>query len=206
MTREALYETTDRGQTWHTSPADIGKMTVYIRRPGPPGVVQPRTDMLYKIVEHNQVWRSTDRGRTWESVTPQNVQTRIRKFHVHPADPRAVVAYMLGDELLTTRDGGETWRATSLPWEYWDPDSVGLNPKDPDTFYLGGCGRTETMLRTRDGGKTFEKLGNGLPRTAVTCITVSPADGTVYAGTDGFGVYRLEIKEASPEKEPVADE
>lgn len=201
MTKKTLYETTDRGQTWHASQAAVGAMTVYIRRPGPPGVVQPRTDMLYKIVERNEVWRSTDRGRTWESVTPQNVQTRIQSFHVHPADPRTVVAFLAGDELLTTRDGGETWRLAQLPERHWNPDSVGLDPKDPNTFYLGGCGQLETILRTRDGGKTFERLGNGLPGKAVTCITVSPADGVVYAGTDGFGVYRLAIEQqAEPDK------
>src|SRR5580765_5511482 len=65
------------------------------------------------------------------------------------------------------------------------------------TLYLGTFSEWnwgyKDILRSTDGGNTWGKLPNGLNnRTPISAIRVSPSfplDGTVYAATNGEGVY-----------------
>jgi hypothetical protein len=63
---------------------------------------------------------------------------------------------------------------------------LALDPKDPDTLYVGTS--DEGIFKSEDGGGTWEKLsGIGHPR--VTAVAVSPTDGAVYAGTEPSALF-----------------
>lgn len=103
-------------------------------------------------------------------------------------------------------DGGKTWQSieAGLPSTFGFPAAA--HPRDPDTLFLlplngDTAGRFMpdakcAVWRTRDGGKTWDDLRNGLPqkhayfgvlRQAMTTDKLEPAG--VYFGTGGGELY-----------------
>src|SRR5262249_3634753 len=86
------------------------------------------------------VFRSTDGGAAWTNVSGPVVD--VYALVGHPAHPnKAWAATSSGPRVWRTVDGGATWTASAdgLP-AVW-PSAFVIDPRDPDTLYLGGrCG------------------------------------------------------------------
>ncbi|HNV03532.1 MAG TPA: hypothetical protein PLE61_13550 [Vicinamibacterales bacterium] len=131
------------------------------------------------------VYKSTDGGRTWTNMGLADSH-HIGRIVIHPKDPNIVYVAALGhlyspnDErgVYKTTDGGRTW-TKSLEVKA-DGRMVGaadlvMDPKNPKvlyaaaydkerlpwTFNLGGPG--SGIYKTTDAGRTWTKLGGGLP-------------------------------------------
>jgi photosystem II stability/assembly factor-like uncharacterized protein len=94
-----------------------------------------------------------------------------------------------------TRDGGATWRNVTPPElpEKARVTRIEASPLDAETAYVVASVRHDLhpyIYRTRDAGKTWQKIVNGLPeRGAANVARVDPARAElVYAGTDN-GAY-----------------
>jgi len=193
-----IFETTDRGRTWHSTGRPF-KTSYHMLSGNFPGTCQASADVIYQIHDQRKLLRSTDVGQTWKELTLPKTASYIRSVHVYSVDPRRVIVADQRNKLSISDDAGDTWRAIPaarrLRRNGWWVHCIGMDPADPDVFYVscpyGGGG----ILRTQDGGKTFDELATGLPGPHVVQIVVSPADGAVYAATDGAGVYRLVIEE-----------
>lgn len=67
----------------------------------------------------NQLWRSTDDGRTWSSIAsfPAESGRHPILLRRQPKAPEESLFLGLGDSLSHSTDGGSSWRAVSGPWE-----------------------------------------------------------------------------------------
>lgn len=73
------------------------------------------------------IQRTTDGGQTWKAVNlPQEPNSVIYWFGVHPAIPDVVIAASLYGYVYRSADGGETWE--KLPKEFGEIRSVALTP------------------------------------------------------------------------------
>lgn len=98
-------------------------------------------------------------------------------------------------QVQLTRDGGATWRNVAPP-EMPANSRVSLieaSPLDAETAYAVASARNDLhpyIYRTRDGGKTWQKIVAGLPERGVAhVVREDPArKGLAYAGTDN-GAY-----------------
>ncbi|TAK14953.1 MAG: hypothetical protein EPO35_08825 [Acidobacteria bacterium] len=153
------------------------------------------------------VYKSTDAGKTWTNVGLKDSH-HISRIVIHPTDPNTVYVaanghlYSDNDErgLYKTVDGGKTW-TKSLDIKSASGKAVGvidvaMDPKNPLVLYAasyekvrrpysfapGGSG--SGLHKSMDGGKTWTKLGGGLPAGIVgrIGIAISRQDSnTVYA-------------------------
>ncbi|MBN1919472.1 MAG: hypothetical protein JW889_16365 [Verrucomicrobia bacterium] len=205
LTGEGIFKTTDRGCIWKPTnrpyqTSDHGSNNRYR------GTYQTNATIIYQLTENEKLSRSTDLGKSWEGITSLEPKSAVRFVQVHPLDPRTVVVAGDKGELYMSNDAGETWRTAEVfeqgPDKHWWGSCIGMDPANPDVFYVGAHGGPEGILRTQDGGKTFERLSDGLPSVTIRRIVVSPADGSVYAATEGAGVYRLETDTPSPNDDP----
>lgn len=170
------------------------------------------------------LYKTEDGGKTWKNVGLKNSE-HIGMIAINPenSDEVYVAAYgplwsAGGDRgLYKTTDGGKTWNQILSISEHTGISEVHLDPRNPNIVYatahqrrrhvftyIGG-GPESALYRSTNGGKSFDKLINGLP-TGVDVgrigMDISPANPDVlYAiieAQDGKqGVYRSVNRGAS---------
>ena len=95
--------------------------------------------------------------------------------------------------LFTSTDGGSRWEHHGPPLDT-DIWSIGLDPHDDDRIYLGVA---PGILRSKDGGETFDRLATSISDTCpigtsrTTNVVVDPADpAVVWASVEVDGLHR----------------
>jgi len=90
-------------------------------------------------------------------------------------------------------DGGATWVSSAIPLPAGTvPLALALDPFRAGVIYLGGDGG---VFVSRDSGRSWESLDDGLPHLPVLSLAVSTFQETVlYAGTAGRGLFSLTLR------------
>jgi photosystem II stability/assembly factor-like uncharacterized protein len=136
------------------------------------------------------VYRSTDAGTTWKSISPPGSQEihEVESLAVDPADPNIVYA---GTWHLPwkTDDGGNSWKSIKDGLiDDSDVFSIIIDPQSPQTVFLSAC---SGIYKSENAGELFQKI-QGIPKTAqrTRVLMQDPAHReVVYAGTTE-GLYK----------------
>ena len=143
------------------------------------------------------VYKSTDAGKTWQNMGLKESH-HIGRIVIHPKNPDIVYAAALGHlfsenpdrGLYMTTNGGKTWEKVLDVKDHGKNIGVfdvAMSPQDPNvlyaatydkvrkpyTFNLGGPGGG--VYKTTDAGRTWTKLGGGLPTGMLGKIGVAIA-------------------------------
>ena len=181
----ALHRSTDGGKSWKKVTngipgGELGRIGLAMAPSDP--------DMLYAIVEAPEsaggIFRSPDRGVTWEKRNPFSAQAQYYShLVVDPANKDRL--YVMNVFIQVSDDGGKTLAPLGEKWKHVDNHEIWIDPSDPK-YYLVGC----------DGGiyESFDRAANwhhksNLPVTQfydITCDESGPFYN-VYGGTqDNF--------------------
>lgn len=172
------------------------------------------------------VYKSTDDGKSWKNMGLPNSE-HVSKIIVHPDNSDVVWVASQGPlwssggdrGVFKTMDGGETWEKVLGGSEWTGATDLLMDPRNPDLLYAATWDRHRTVAaylgggpgsgihRSRDGGKTWEKLKSGIPRSNLGKIglAISPQDpDVVYAAItqdrrEG-GIFRSENQGSSWKK------
>jgi photosystem II stability/assembly factor-like uncharacterized protein len=156
--------------------------------------------VYYAATTDGRVFCSSDSARTWEPVGAIPGFEELSCLAVDPRDPNCLWAGMEPSALFRSEDGGRTWREDpairrmseangwSVPWSdaKGHVRALSIDPNDPRRLCLaievGG------VVRTEDGGATWENVHGGI-HDDVHTVAVNPRNGAVvYAATrHGFG-------------------
>jgi photosystem II stability/assembly factor-like uncharacterized protein len=156
---DGVRRSADGGDTWTKVNGQIPNQDVHsvLVVAGPPKAV-------FTVV-NDDVWRSTDDGKTWQAARAREVFPwhYPRAIAVKPDDSRTVFL-TLGDStpgrvgtLMRSRDAGATWESLGLPVQ---PNSavwtVSIPAEAPDTVFAAS--RYGYLYRSDDGGDSWRKL------------------------------------------------
>jgi photosystem II stability/assembly factor-like uncharacterized protein len=156
-----------------------------------------REPYVYIGTVGQSVWRSEDGGLTFRRASGGlHSESDIRALLIHPENPRLLHA---GSEtgLFRSDDGGDNWERCSGPLEGLQVWCLARDPRDADLLYAGTC--PAGLYRSADGGRRWQPLNahmpdrcvGGAPLTPrVTCITLDPRDGALFAGVEIAGARR----------------
>ena len=157
------------------------------------------------------VFRSTNRGSTWERISPDlsaNDPTQmlpksssaipyqtIVALAESPMKPGVLYAGTDDGRLHVTTDGGKTWvdLTSSLPVRKWVSRIVPSRYTE-GTVFVTLRGREDDdfapyVYKSTDQGKTFTSIAANVPAGPVNVIREDPADANVlYLGND-FGAF-----------------
>ena len=173
--QRGVFKTTDGGKNWdrvlyvnnHTSAIDM--------------VIDPSNrNVLYATMwernvdghdhygQHSGVHKSTDAGKTWKKLgggLPEG--DHVGRIGIDVAATNPNVVYALVDEgkvdhLYRSNDAGDTWNvvnedAIQVGWDWCE---IRVSPDNANELYSIG----QNSFVSRDGGKTFEKIGGAIAR------------------------------------------
>jgi photosystem II stability/assembly factor-like uncharacterized protein len=160
------------------------------------------------------LWKSLDRGEHWKPVSGDltthdaerlkgNVpHCTITTIAESTLDPDLLLVGTDDGQVQWTDDGGRSWtsvagRFPQLPEGRWC-SRVELSHHDRKDAWVAFTGYREDdfepdVFRTRDGGKSFERVTDGLPAAPVSVVRESPRrDGVLFLGGDGGAFFSLD--------------
>ncbi|MCZ6917375.1 MAG: hypothetical protein O7I93_11400 [Gemmatimonadetes bacterium] len=118
-------------------------------------------DSLPPDPEWNGIWRSSDKGQTWEFRSNENGRPMyFSQLRVSPEDPDLV--YVVDQRVHKSRDGGRSFE-TLNGYGHVDQHAVWIDPADHNHIMIGNDGAVDV---TYDQGETWESLrswANGQP-------------------------------------------
>src|SRR5258708_11779158 len=210
------------------------KLTRYDRRPGLAQNIQPKPlrsqefrelrtqPIVFSPVDPhilyfatNNLWKTTDGGRSWQSISPDltrktfDLPATIGKYSgetTAKATQRGVIYAVApspldinriwvgtDDGLINmTTDAGKTWKENTPSGmkPFQKVSILEASHFDAQTAYAAiNTLRLDDMhphiLRTRDGGKTWTEIVNGIPAEPVDAVREDPKRrGLLFASTD----------------------
>jgi len=138
-----------------------------------------------------EIYRSDDKGETWRKCPMRSDRFRMGFFaDIFVSPENADVFYALGQNLMTSRDGGQTFsnihgsviHLYSHPSRalHLDQHDLWIDPSDPDRLILGNDGG---LYQSTDRGSTWLHLNN-IPAGEFYALSVDDADPYfIYGGT-----------------------
>src|SRR5579862_3936735 len=145
------------------------------------------------------VWKTTDSGARWSPIFDSQSAQAIGALAVAPSDHKTVWAGtgeawvirdsdMMGDGIYKSTDAGQTWQHMGLE-ETGRIGRIIVHPTNPDIVYACAVGRAtgpqqeRGVYRTKDGGKTWERVLFVDPDTGCSGLSIDAKDpNTLVAG------------------------
>ncbi len=204
-----VFKTTDGGLNWkpifnHEATSSIGALAVAPSNHNLVWVGTGEANIRNDVIPGAGVYLSTDGGRTWKSMGLKDVG-QIGRIVIDPHNPDHVVVAAFGQEwtpgphrgVYVTTDGGKSWRKTLFVNDQTGAIDLAMQPDNgqvlfaatwqairrPWVLHDGGPG--SGIWRSTDGGETWTRLHEGLPKGTIGRI------GLAIAPSDPERVYAL---------------
>jgi photosystem II stability/assembly factor-like uncharacterized protein len=159
---------------------------------------------IYASVEVGGLLRSTDAGEHWEEFP--SLYEDVHRLMIHPNNPKFLYG-VTGRGLYVSPDGGNGW-------EQWTrredeiggyPDGFVFRPSDPKLILMTAAHNTPRTWRTthfagarisrsKDGGRSWEILRNGLPdrlqaSIEAFCLEEAGDSTSIFAATTAGDIF-----------------
>ena len=145
------------------------------------------------------VWKTTDAGNTWKSISDGYFGGSIGSIAVSESDPNFIY---VGEGEQTLRgnvssgrgawksmDAGETWEFIGLP-NSEHVSRIRIHPSNPDVLYVGVIGnlwkpnKERGLYKSIDGGKNWKKILFVSDKAGVGDVIIDPNNSRIiYAST-----------------------
>lgn len=186
--RGRVIRSSDGGKTWSfQGAADIEAIMALAVHP-------ERAETVYVGYEgatqgEGGVATSSDGGRSWRYRSIPDVG-QVYSLAVAQSDPETIYA-ATNDGVARSVDGGDRWQL--LPLEGRPIlQTVVVDPEQAKTVYGGTW--DHGVLRSTDGGATWQPFGARLPRQDVQALALDPSGTWLYAGTSDAGLTSIRIR------------
>ena len=168
--------------------------------------VDPTDAQVVYAATGTGLFKSVDGGAAWTQVSGLPEKKRVHTVAVSPTDPQYVLAGVgEGGGIRVSTDGGQTWQEGIAGLEpNSDLRDIVFDPTNGSVVYTSD--RASGVYRSTDGGLTWIAVNDGLRNRSAVGLSISADGQHLYVGTDGEGVFRLDISgEPPPEAEGLED-
>lgn len=148
-------------------------------------------DIIYAGTASGGLWKSTSGGVSWKSIFDDQPTQSIGAVTVNQNNPSEIWvgtgegnprnSHNEGEGIYKSIDGGETWHYMGLK-ETKVIHRIIIHRDNPDIVYVGASGTAwgtnpeRGVFRTKDGGKTWEKILYSNEGTGIADLVVDPTN------------------------------
>ena len=203
-----VWKTTDGGLSWkaifaHEATASIGAMALAPSNPNILWVGTGEANIRNDVLDGAGLYLSTDAGKSFRRVGFKDAG-QIARIVVDPHDANHVLVAVLGHAwganaergVFETTDGGKTWNKTLFVNDQTGAIDLAMQPGNSRVLFaatwqarrypwaLDEGGPGSGIWRSEDGGATWTRLTDGIPKSPLgrIAISVAPSDPElVYA-------------------------
>ena len=175
--RDGVFKSTDGGNSWQ--PVGLAGRLIMSLSASP-----ANPDVVWVGTEPSEVWRSRDAATTWEqssrletlpsssewSFPPRPDTHHVRWIACHPFDPERLWVAIEAGALVSTLDGGRTWR-DRVPGGPWDTHELAVHAAAPDTLRVAAG---DGYFESGDGGATWRSPDTGLDVGYLRSVAIDP--------------------------------
>jgi len=170
------------------------------------------TNRIYTVVgkTNNQLWKTTDGGKTWSDITPSILVTdslnrNISDIAVSDSDPNEIWVsyggYQKTHKILYSSDGGKTFQNLTAP-------VLGVHPITKIIFQRGSNGgvyiaNKSGVFYKNKRMKVWQALGQGLPMMDIRFLFINYWKGKILLGTSR-GAWEHDLFERTQPKAHLA--
>jgi photosystem II stability/assembly factor-like uncharacterized protein len=194
--RGGVFRSDDGGRSWQ--PVGLaGRLIMAV------AASRAARDVVWAGTEPSEVWRSGDAGNTWEQTSdlttlrsssdwsfPPRPQTHhVRWIACHPLEPERLWVAIEAGALVSTIDGGRTWR-DRVSGGPRDTHELAVDHNAPDTLRVSaGDGYYESY----DAGATWHSPSTGLEVGYLRSVAIDPGQPDVVLVSASSGPYSAYI-------------
>lgn len=204
-----VFKSTDGGNSFkpifeHEAVATIGAIAVAPSNPSLVWVGTGETNPRNDVATGRGIYFSPDAGATWKLMGLEKT-AQISGIVINPTNPDIVYVAALGHiwgpnedrGVFRTTDGGKTWQKVLFVNDKTGAISLVMDPGNPMVLFaamyemqrypwmLVSGGDSSGIYRSKDGGSTWSKLTEGLPKGPIGRI------GLAAATTNPNHIYAL---------------
>lgn len=153
------------------------------------------------------VWLSDDCGKSWQKPNyGKRGPGKVRSLAIDPQNPRRIFAGCEPIDIFVSEDLGANWERLDSVWDVaqvplvrrvnlvveWHIRDIKIDPQDTDTLYAAW--KVNFMIKSTDGGKSWQQLDQGLDPD-VHSIVIDPSNSAnVFTATGGLYAPTDEVK------------
>jgi photosystem II stability/assembly factor-like uncharacterized protein len=177
------HKSVDGGATWTQIDQGLGRGRLRSL------AVDPQTPTtLYAGMQG--LFKSVDGGSNWApAMTGLPESFEVAALAIDPQATSTIYAGLRGGGLFKSTDGGASWSPSSAGLPARDVLALAVNPAAPSIVFAGTYG--EGVFKSVDGGASWSPMNDQLPNLLVRALTMDASSSTLYAGTDGAGVFTI---------------
>ena len=198
-TSYGIFKSSDGGESWTAKNNGLHGMDKNINQIA----IHPTSqDTVYAATLNSGIYKTSDGGNNWITINNNLPNLDIRTIAIDPETPNTVYAGIEHGGVVKSMDGGLTWQAKNIGM---DPEAViravAIDPANPVTVYAADW--STGVYKSIDGGESWQHINDGLRTRAVNAMAISADGKTIYAGTEGEGVFRLVSDQMAPSVQSV---
>jgi len=187
-----VFRSDDAGASWRS----VGLTDRYIMSITA-SPIEP--DVVWAGTEPSEVLRSADGGESWEqtselealpsssewSFPPKPDTHHVRWIACHPRQPGRLWVAIEAGALISTMDGGRTWRDRVRGGPY-DTHELAIHADRPDTLHSAAG---DGYFESDDSGTTWRSPMAGLDVGYLRSVVIDPGDATVVIVSASSGPH-----------------
>jgi photosystem II stability/assembly factor-like uncharacterized protein len=155
--------------------------------------VDPRNaDVVFAATTNRGVLKTTDAGRHWSTENRGLPTSQVLSIALEPSSAKSVFAGLDRGGIYRSDNAGASWESTAAGM---NPEAsvtaIVFDPTGPEIMYAAD--RHSGVYRSSNGGRSWRPINSGLRTRAVNALSISTDGRTLYAATEGEGIYRLDL-------------
>jgi photosystem II stability/assembly factor-like uncharacterized protein len=176
---ERVFKSTNKGGNWLPISQDFGADLTHLK-------IAASDNQIMYAARGPQFYRTMDGGTTdWILMSPPG--GTINSIAIHPSDPmRIAVAVNSSAKVRISNDGGATWSTHLFNLPNFSALALVWDDNGDNGLYLG---MDYGIYYIDDMFSEWQPFNTNLPNVIVNELEINQANGKIYAGTYGRGLW-----------------